>query len=315
MNKVKSLALIAALALAGLTAAGFWLPRTPSANPSPPADETPKPVRVFAGLPPLGHVVQRVGGRHVEVDVMLQGGQDPHTFEPTPRQVMDLSRACLFFKIGMPFEDRLAERITSSHPRLKVIDATEGVEKRPADAACCAEADHDHDHDHHAGQPDPHVWLSPLVLKVLAANVAEALCVADPRHAAAYRENLAELNASLDALHARITHRLAPYRGRTFFVFHPAFGYFADAYGLKQESVEMEGKSPTPKQLRELIQRARASHAKVIFLQPQFDHRSAEAVARAIGGTILPMDSLAPDVERNLDDVSKELASALATVQ
>jgi zinc transport system substrate-binding protein len=319
VSKVRVYAVITLLV--GGLAAGFWHfvgriddasdERCGSPSCQDHGDATPQPVRVFAGLPPLAHVVEKVGGPHVHVDVMLQGGQDPHTFEPTPRQVMDLSRASLFFKIGMPFEDRLAERMTDTQPRLTVIDATEGVKKRPAEAECCEEADHDHS----AEQFDPHVWLSPPVLKTLAANVAAALSHADPGNADSYGKNLAEFDASLSALHSRIARRLAPYRGRSFFVFHPAFGYFADAYGLKQESVEMEGKSPTPRQLRELIQKARASRARVIFLQPQFDHRSAEAVAQAIDATILPMDSLAPDVEKNLDDVSKELASAMASAQ
>jgi zinc transport system substrate-binding protein len=268
-------------------------------------------METFAGIPPLGFLVQRIGGSHVHVDVLVQPGQDPHTFEPTPRQVMRLGRARLLFQVGMPFESRLVERMAAHHAGLSIVDATEGIVKRPMAGHCCEAADHDEDDDEAPGQPDPHVWLSPPLLKIMAANVANALARADPDHAADYRRNEAALAAELDALHARITRRLAPFRGQRFYVFHPAFGYFGDAYGLVQEPVETEGKSPTPRQIQALVRQARADGVRIIFLQPQFDPHSAEAVARAIGGSVLPMDDLAPDVLGNLSDVAEKIAAAL----
>ena len=256
-------------------------------------------LEVFAGIPPLAWLVERIGGSQVEVGVLVQPGQDPHVFEPTPRQVMALGRARLFFKIGMPFENELVERIAAHHAGLTVVDATQGIVKR-------AGVDEDE-----AGQPDPHVWLAPRQLRIMAGNVAEALARADAAHAGDYRRRAAAVAAELDALDARIARRLAPLGGQRFYVFHPAFGYFADAYGLVQESVEVEGKSPTPRQLQALVRQARADGVRIIFLQPQFDPRAAEAVARAIGGSVVPMDSLAKDVPRNLDDITEKIAAAL----
>jgi zinc transport system substrate-binding protein len=257
------------------------------------------PIPVFAGIPPLAWLVERIGGGHVEVGVLVQPGQDPHIFEPTPRQVMALGHARLFFKIGMPFENELVQRIAARHAGLTVVDATQGIVKRAA-----TDADE-------VGQADPHVWLAPPLMRIMAGNVAEALVRADPDHAADYRRRAAAVAAELDALHARIARRLAPFRGQRFYVFHPAFGYFADTYGLVQESVEIEGKSPTPRQLQALVRQARADGVRIIFLQPQFDPHAAEAVARAIGGSVVPMDSLARDVPRNLDDVAEKIAAAL----
>jgi zinc transport system substrate-binding protein len=261
-------------------------------------------IEAFAGIPPLACLAQRIGGSHVHVRVLVEPGQDPHIFQPSPRQVLALSKAKLLFKSGMPFESRLVEKVTQHNPHLIVVDATEGIHERPM----TEEEDDDHQH---AGAPDPHVWLAPPLLKVMAGNVAAALARADPAHAGAYQENLAGVTAELDALHARIARVLAPYRGQSFYVFHPAFGYFGDTYGLKQEAVENEGRPPTPRQLRALIHKARSENVKIIFLQPRFDARSAQAVADVLGGAVVPLDPLAWDVVKNLQDVAGKIEQAL----
>ena len=257
------------------------------------------PLRTFAGIPPVAYLVERIGGPCVRVEVLVEPGQDPHTFEPTPRQVIELSRAQLFFRVGMPFEDRLVEHVAGGPAQFALINTAAGIAKRAPG--------HDDDDE---GLADPHVWLSPPLLKTMAGNVAAALCQADPRHADVYNTNLKALDAELDALDRRIAQSLAPYRGQAFYVFHPAFGYFADAYGLRQESVEVEGKTPTPRQIFGLIAKARNDRVKIIFLQPQFDQQIAASIAQAIGGTVTPMDDLAFDVLANLDDVAKKIAAS-----
>jgi len=267
-------------------------------------------LRTFAGIPPAAWLVERIGAPYVRVDVLVQPGQDPHVFEPTPRQVIELSEARLFFRVGMPFEDRLVERIAAGVGNFTVVDTAAGIVRR-ASGHACEEARGADDHDpEEEGGADPHVWLSPPLLKTMAANVAAALCRADPRHASAYVANLRSLNTQLDTLDRRIAQSLAPYRGQAFYVFHPAFGYFADTYGLRQVSVEVEGKLPTPRQVFELIAAARADGVKIIFLQPQFNQQIAASIAEAIGGTVMRMDDLAFDVAANLDDVARKIAAA-----
>jgi len=134
----------------------------------------------------------------------------------------------------------------------------------------------------------PHVWLSPPNLSRMAEIMAKAMSDADPDHAAIYRENLKQTVATLQQLHHELSLELAPFRGTSFYVFHPSFGYFAKEYGLRQAAVEVSGKSPTPKQLSALIARARQDRVRIIFVQPQFDSRSAAAVARAIDGVVEP---------------------------
>jgi zinc transport system substrate-binding protein len=264
---------------------------------------------VFAGIPPVVFLAEQIGGQYVTVGTLVRPGQDPHTFEPTPQQVLALSRAAVFFKVGMAFENTVVAKVLESNPRLVVVDTTEGVEKRAIDepSSSAGEGAAHPGHEAIEGEPDPHVWLSPPLLKTLAANIAAGLCRADPRHAEAYRQNLAGLLRRIDALHERLGRMLAPYRGRSFIVFHPGFGYFADAYGLREEAVQRGGREPTPKQLRALIQRAKAQGIKTVFVQPEFDRHAAEVFARAIGGKVLPMNGLAQDVLADLEDIGAKV--------
>jgi len=263
---------------------------------------------VFAGIPPLAYLVEQIGGPHVAVEVLVQPGQDPHTFEPTPRQVSALSRARLFFQIGMPFENALLAKLRQNTPQMTVVDVAAGVEKRTMDEPCRRHAaGHDHNHPDQRGEPDPHVWLSPPLLKVQAENVAAALVRADPAHADDYERNLAALLGRIDAVHRRIERMLAPYRGRSFYVFHPGFGYFADAYGLEEKAIEAGGRSPAPKQLRALIERAWSEGVKTVFVQPQFDPHGARAIAEAIGGKVVPIDGLAKNVLYNLENIAAKI--------
>ncbi len=271
----------------------------------------PAPVPVFAGIPPVAYLVQRIGGPWVEVGVLMQPGQNPHVFQPSPRQVLALKKAELFFKTGMPFESQLVDLIAAHHARTTVVDVTSGITPRWLADECCEEpaasGGSRHDEHHHEGGPDPHVWLTPGNLKIIAANIAAALEKAVPDHADEFRRNQAALGRELDLLDARLRLALGPFHGQTFYVFHPAFGYFADAYGLRQKAVETEGKAPTPRQLLALIKQARAEGVKIIFLQPQFDARCGRAIANAIDGKVVIIDSLAPDVVKNLGDIATNI--------
>ena len=210
----------------------------------------------------------------------------------------------------MPFEERFAEKIEGERLRLTVVNLTAGIEKRRMDEHCGGAAGHDHAEE--AGGADPHAWLSPPLLKIQVANVAKALEQADPEHAADYRQNLADLLSDLDALNAETAAMLKPYRGRAFYVFHPAFGYFADAYGLKQVAVEVGGSAPTPKQLRELIQKAKADQVRTIFVQPEFDRRNANDCRGHRRRRRRGVDrSAGRDVIANLKDVATKIKNSL----
>lgn len=278
------------------------------------AAEMPADARlpVFAGIPPIAYLVEQIGGEYVKVDVLVKPGQDPHTFEPTPQQVASLSRAKVFFKIDMPFESMLLEKIREGNSRLVVVDVAQGVKKRPLDSPCCKkDGDHAHDHADDAETLDPHIWLSPSLLKIQAGNVAEGMGRADPSHKKVYQKNLATLCRRLDVLDRQMQKTLSPYRGRSFYVFHPGFGYFADAYGLKEEVVEVGGQEPTSKQLHALSMKAKAEGVKTIFVQPQYDPATVRGIAESLGGQAVVIDGLGRDVIADIEDIAAKIRTAM----
>ena len=279
---------------------------------------------VFVSIPPQKWLTDKIGGQHLATGVLISKGQDPHTFEPTPKQVEALSRSQLYFTIGLEFEEQIITKIRQSAANLQIVDCTVGLEKlamaehnQHGSAAVHHDdvgkgAHHEDAHGHNRAGLDPHVWLSPVNLKIMAAQMAKAMIAADPQNRSDYTANLDQLSRELDVLDLKIAAQLQPYTGATFFVFHPSFGYFAKRYGLHQEAVEVEGKSPTAKQLSNLIAEAKADGVKVIFVQPQFDSRSGAVIATAIGGEVVPLDALAEDVKENLEAIANKISTALA---
>jgi zinc transport system substrate-binding protein len=268
-------------------------------------------VNACVSILPLAYFVERVGGEHVQVQVLVGPGQSPHVFEPSPQQMTWLSRADAFFTVGLPFERQLLDKLHGQRPDLRTVDTTEGLTFLYGGHAC--EHDHagEHEHGHSADERDPHVWLDPQRAKTMAANICRALSELAPAHKSAFEQNLARFQGELDSADARLQARLAPYRGREFLVFHPAYTYFADRYGLKQLAVEVEGKEPTPRQLVELIEQVKAAGVRAVLIEPQYSPASAAALAREIRGEVLVIDDLARDYLTNLNDIADKITRAL----
>jgi zinc transport system substrate-binding protein len=256
-------------------------------------------LRVFVGILPHQYVVDRIGGSRVAAESLVQPGQDPHTFEPMPRQVAGLSDARLYFRVGMGFEDALVARM-SAMSALRVVDTREGITLVPMED----------EHEEHG--LDPHVWMDPALLRRQAQTIRDALIAVDPEGRSAYQAGYQSLAADLEALRGEVAAALAPYRGKELFVFHPAFGYFARAFGLAQVAVETGGKEPSARELARLIDQAKARGVRVVFVQPQFSQAGARAIAEAIGGAVVPIDDLAYDYLANLRLVAGKVAAVLA---
>jgi zinc transport system substrate-binding protein len=255
---------------------------------------------LFVSILPQAYFVERVGGSNVEVEVLVGPGQSPATFELTPQQMAKLTQADAYFRIGLPFEKQLVGKIQTALSDLRVVDTRQGIQLRTME------------NEHHNNGSDPHIWLDPKLAKVQAATVCKELCLLDSTNATEYEENLKAFKADLDEVDAKITQALESLKGRKFYVFHPSYGYFGDAYGLTQVAVEIEGKEPGARQLAELIDQAKEDSVKVIFVQPQFSARSAEAVAEAIKGVVVPIDPLARDYLKNLEDIAEKIMRGLA---
>ncbi len=257
-----------------------------------------KKIKVFVSILPQAYFVERVGGDRVDISVMVGPGQSPVTYEPMPKQMVELGKAKLFFRIGVPFEDVWMDRISRAHPEIKMIDTRRGVQLIPM------KTHHRHEDTQHAegrrGRKDPHIWLSLKLAKIQAKNICDALISVDDVCGEYYRENLKAFHDDLDKLDVEIMQNLKGLGARKFMVFHPAWGYFARDYGLDQIPVEIGGKDPGAKELANLIEEAKNDGIKIIFVQKQFSEKSAEAIAAAIKGRIIQIDPLARDYLNNI---------------
>ncbi|MBW1683205.1 MAG: zinc ABC transporter substrate-binding protein [Deltaproteobacteria bacterium] len=268
-------------------------------------------LRVFVSIPPQKYFVERIGRKNVRVSVMVRPGANPATYEPSPSQMASLSRARVYFATGVPFEKTWLSRFAKTAPRLRIVHTDRDIKKLPM-RSHRHEADRDGKSARRESAFDPHVWLSPPLVLLQARVVLEGLTSADPARSAIYEQGYREFVREIVDLDLELR-RLFRDRGRAarFISFHPAWGYFARAYGLEQVAVELEGKEPKPAELAKLIRYARKAGMRAVFVQPQFPRRSAEVLAREIGGKIMTADPLAADWAANLREVARKLSDAL----
>lgn len=268
-------------------------------------------IKTFVSILPQEYLVERIGGDHVEVRVLVDEGQEPHTFEPTPAQMAALAQSDVYFTIGVPFETALLSRVRNLFPHLSITDTLRGVrlryfgEEHEADAHLLPDA-----HAHGGRAPDPHAWLDPGRVKIMAGNIALCLKTLDPGHSGEFERNLERLGQDLDRADAQIARILEPLKGRRIYVFHPAFGYFCEAYGLEQIALETEGKEPGARQLARIIEKARDEGVKVVFVQSQFSEKAARAVAESIGGVVVPINPLPRDYLQDIVSLAEDIRGA-----
>ncbi len=265
-------------------------------------------INIFVSIIPQAYFVERIGGDFLNVHVMVGPGQSPATYEPTPRQMANLSKAQIYFRIGVPFELIWIDQIQANNPSMRMVDLRQGIPLREVEA----HHHHHHDEDHATDKTkDPHIWVSPPLVKIQAQTICGTLQEIDPDHASIYEDNLNDFIKDLEALDQEIKSMLKSLQTKEFMVFHPAWGYFADTYGLKQVPIELEGKEPTAKQLNEYIEYAKEHNVKFIFVQEQFNQNIAQKIAKAIGGTVISMDPLAKDYLNNMKSITSSIKQAL----
>jgi zinc transport system substrate-binding protein len=263
---------------------------------------------------PQTWLVRQIGDRAVAAQTLTRAGQSPELYQPTDAEIARVAEAAIFFRTGMPVENCRGVQTLFGRPSLHVVDLREGIALR--------DFEEHHGHGEHeasgvaasAADPlaakDPHIWLDPLLAKRQAQTIAAALSEAMPENKSLFQRNLASIENRLDEVDREIQAILKPHRGKAFFVFHPAWSYFSSRYGLREIAIETEGKEPSDSQLTELQKTARRENIRVVFVQPQFAGRSAEAVASAIGGRVEVLDDLAAELDSGLVDMAKRLAAS-----
>jgi zinc transport system substrate-binding protein len=214
-----------------------------------------------------------------------------------------LDRAALYLQIGVPFEGPFLDKVKSVVDELCIVDCRRGIELVPVEAGDA----HDHGHDF----LDPHIWLDPARMQQVAANAAQALKELLPERSPEIDRNLLALELDLRETDRRVAEVLARHRGRTMVVLHPAYGYFARRYGLEQLAVEVEGKSPSARQLTAVVDRLENHPLRAIFVQPQFSKTAAQRIADALGSDLVELDPLAGDYLANLERMAGRIAASL----
>jgi zinc transport system substrate-binding protein len=286
--------------------------------PTPTTQAVAKPVTVTVTLPPQAYFVQRIGGDRVQVNTLIEAGIDPHTYEPKPEQLRQMANSQLYLAIGDGMEQGWLSRFTGTNPQLQVTDTSQGIIKIPQ---VFAGHDHGHAHGHEQGEKspgheneaglDPHIWLSPRLVKQQAQTIYQALVKQDPQHQAEYQANLQQFLGELEQLDQQIRQQLKPVKNRAFMMFHPEWGYFAKDYGLKMLAIQAEGQEPSAGQLADIINQAKQNQVKVIFTQPEFSPQTAEVIAKQLGIKVIPISALSGDWKNNLQQVTQILADNL----
>ncbi len=295
---------------------------------------------LFVSIIPQKYFIQQISGDLFDVQVMVQPGASPATYEPKPSQMKKIAESKLYFAIGVPYEKVWLEKLQETNPQMKIIHTDHGIEKLEMAEHSHDEDEHgeehhddhhgekaghkdDHHDDHHGeeagheedhhdhGGSDPHIWLSTRLVAQQAEIMRDALVSIAPEHATEINEGTTSFQQDLQGLRNKLDKLLAPYKGRKFMVFHPSWGYFANEFGLEQVAAEIEGKDPKPRQLQELIEFARHEKIHTVFAQPQFSKKSAKVIAKEIDGQVLLIDPLAPNWSENLEYAAGQISSSL----
>ena len=266
-------------------------------------------IGIVVTLEPQAEFVEKVGGNRVDVTVMVPSGASPHTYEPSLSQMAALDKAKMYAKVGSGVEFELSwmNRLIKRNEEMLVVDCSQDVDLIEMDGA----HEHTNEEEHTHQGMDPHIWMSPLNAMIMVSNICDGLIAVDPEDRIYYETNRDAYLDELTELDQDIENILSQLEKRTFMVYHPAFGYFAQEYDLIMLAVEEEGKEPSLAGLEKLIDQARDNDIKVLFVEPQFDQRNAEVIADEINAEVVQVDALAKNYVDNLRGLAYALVEAL----
>ncbi len=247
-------------------------------------------------IEPQRYFAEKIAGDRFTIHTVVPSGQSPETYDPTPRQMINIGKSIAYFQIGyIGFEQAWMQNIRENNPDMKVFDLSEGLELiiNGEDHDNAHHDGHDHSGHHHHGGIDPHIWSSVSGARMIAWNILNAFITLDKENTRYYWENYNELMAEINETEARLVELISPLTNRAFIIYHPALTYFAGEFNLMQLCIEMDGKEPSTAQLSELVETAEKYNAHVVFIQKEFDRKNAELIARETGCrlvTINPLD-------------------------
>lgn len=257
---------------------------------------------ITVSIIPQKTFVEKIAGDDFKVNVLIPRGSSPSAYTLLPSQLKEIANSAVWFRIGyIGFEYSWKDKIAEANKNMKVVDLSEGLD-------LIAESTEQHGDHVHMNGIDPHIWLSPVLVKKMAKKIFDELCLLKPEKSAEYKGNYLRFVKEIDQLNIEIKNKLRAFEGRKFIVFHPSLTYFARDYGLVQYSLETDGKEPTPQHLGNVVDLAKNENIKVIYIQDEFDREHARVFAEEINGTIIQVRPLDSAWEENLREITQIFA-------
>ena len=268
------------------------------------------PLDVTVSIPPQKYFVERVGGDHVNVNVIMPNNSNPLTYKPDDEMLLSIGQTSAYFTIGMPFEEAFLKDIIVSYPELKIVDTAERVSRFSV---------YDHFKVALAGFPetisasdiDPHIWMSPTMAKSQAEVILDALTELDPKREEDFKANYRSFTADIDTLFEEAVDQLTTRQISKFMLLHPSMGYYGDEYKLEMLPIQIGTRKPNQAEIVELIILARKEKINTIFAQPQFDTNSASIIANEIGVELIMFDPLSEDWLENQYYITNSMAESI----
>ena len=263
-------------------------------------------ILIAVSIPPQAWFVSQIAGNKAESLILVPPGQNPHNYEPTPRQIQSLSSAGAWITSGSEFEITLIPKISALFPNLPIIDGTKGVNFRLLEDHDCGDQHHNHDSSS-TSNIDRHTWLGYQSALIIAANILQTFRLLDKENEIYYIDRFSEIHDEIYFVFAKLINDLAPLKGKSVFVYHPSFGYFLDEFGIRQEAVETGGKEPTPRELNSLMTKIIEEKPAAIFVQAQFPVNAAKTLAGVAGAQVIELNPLAQDWLENIKSMGQAL--------
>lgn len=262
-----------------------------------PVKKSLKPI-ISVSILPEKYFVEQILGNDFEINVAIASGASHADYDPTPSEMTAIHKSVAYFKIGqVGFEYTTLPRLCSTNSNIKIYDLSKGIDFENSNEHHCCE--------YHG--VDPHIWLSPKMVKIVADNIYQAGIELNPEKADAYKENLLIFLQRLDSLDVAIKTQLDVLENRSFMIYHPALTYYARDYNLEQISIELEGKEPTGVWMQNLLEQVQDKKIKLIFIQYQYDMNNAKAISDATGSKLAVIDPMAEDWLNEMGKITKFL--------
>jgi zinc transport system substrate-binding protein len=257
-------------------------------------------IGVVVSIGPEVQWVNAVGGDKVNVTLMVPPDDDPHTYEPLPGQLKQVSNAKMYAEIGSPleFETNYMGKIEAANPNLLIVNCSQGITLMPNTA------------ENESDTMDPHDWVDPKDAEVMVNNIYLGLVKVDPSDQAYFEKNRDNYEAQLETLDNYTAQTLKDKKGTDILIFHPAFGYYAKDYNLTQIAVMINDEEPSPQRIALLLNTAKADNITVMYNEPQYDPSYMQSIASQVNGKVLTVNDLDENYLQNMRNVANAFAQA-----